>query len=144
MQRFKRILVMVDERHDGTGLLERAAALAKQNQACLTVVDIEPEPAWEDSTGSIPREHVMTLVDQLAMQRAASLEVMVAAIREQGVPVQIKLLQGRPFLAITQEVLRNGHDLLMLLTAVQTAKLFLLAHTSCEWISGKSGLIIRS
>ena len=55
MQRFKNILVAVDEKTENRAVVERAVTLAQRNQARLTVVD---------TVGALPRQATMPLVPE--------------------------------------------------------------------------------
>lgn len=113
MKRFKNILLVADGRIDTKTPLQRAVILARENDALLTVVEV----LWE-----LPRNMQMAITSidiahlkEIAIQeRSKNLETLVAPIRREGVNVNCKVLYGTPFLEIIREVLRNGHDLVIL------------------------------
>lgn len=88
MKRFKNILYVVDAGEACKPTLERAAVLAENNQASLTVVDF---------------------VESVAVP---GLENLIHPYRKR-IEIQTKRLKGTPFLEIIREVLRNGHDLVI-------------------------------
>ena len=54
MQRFKNILVVIDEKTDNRAVVERAVTLAQRNQARLTVVNTAKEPLREARVLDVP------------------------------------------------------------------------------------------
>ena len=88
MKRFKNILYVIDAGEACKPTLERAAVLAENNQASLTVVGF---------------------IESVA---APGLENLIHPYRKR-IEVQTKTLKGTPFLEIIREVLRNGHDLVI-------------------------------
>jgi len=113
MQRFKKILLVIDAKTESRTALERAITLAKRNQALLTVVDVIKElPRYMRPllTSKPPAELQM----QATEKRRCDLERLIAPIRQEEVHVGDKVLCGTPFLEIIREVLRNQHDLVMM------------------------------
>jgi len=111
MQRFKDILCVATPGSIDHVALERAVALADNNRARLTVVEVVNE---------IPRNtkliaHAQSF-DELQAKIAAGhrqgLEKLVAPWRG-NIEIQAKVLIGISFLEIIREVLRNGHDLVV-------------------------------
>lgn len=113
MQRFKNIaLLLTDVDNDGA-VVERAIALATQNQAEMTVyaaLDTESGRPAADLTLD-PVGNVVEWVDGLKRQR---LQDVTAPYQGRGIPVSGQLLTGKPFVTLIQEVQRKGHDLVML------------------------------
>lgn len=113
MQRFKNILLVIDNRAESKATLEHAVDLCHRNQASLTVVDIVED--WS-------REAELWLTsDVLSELRAHELEVrenhlkhLVDPIRQEGIEVRTRVLPGTPFLTIIREVLRNNLDLVIM------------------------------
>jgi len=107
MKRFKDILYVVEAGEACGPALERAVSLAESNQACLTVVDvIERVPTDIDvSEGSDLQTAMMSTHEQ-------RLKALVDPYRTR-IEIQIKVLQGIPFIEIIREVLRNGRDLVI-------------------------------
>lgn len=111
MQRFKDILCVATSGSIDHVALERAVALAENNQARLTVVEIIDE---------LPRNtkliaHAQSLEELQALIAAGhrqGLEKMVASWSRK-IEIQTKVLIGIPFLKIIREVLCNGHDLVI-------------------------------
>lgn len=111
MQRFKNILCVATPGSIDRVALERAVALADNNQARLTVVEVIDE---------IPRNtkliaHAQSLEELQAKIIAGhqqGLEKMVAPWSK-NIEIQIKVLIGIPFLEIIREMLRNDHDLII-------------------------------
>ncbi len=111
MRRFKNILCMVEPGEASKSTLVRAATLAENNQAGLTVVDVVERVI--KSIG-MPEGGPISADLQAAMERAYTqeLETLIDPYRKR-IEIQTKVLIGTPFLEITREVLRNGHDLVI-------------------------------
>ena len=112
MKRFKNILLVAGGEGWERAALKRAVALAKNNSARMSVVDVVEE---------LPREMRMLItsmhladIQRLAVsERLNDLKHLIAPIMNEGVKVSAKVLVGTPFLEIVREVLRNKHDLVM-------------------------------
>ena len=111
MERFKNIIVVATAEAANEAALERAADLANNNQARLTVVEvIEKIPtnlklfhndlSPEILQANIVAEHEKRLAELIAPW-------------SKNIDIQIKVLIGIPFLEIIREVIRNGRDLLV-------------------------------
>ncbi|MGB5398160.1 MAG: universal stress protein [Gammaproteobacteria bacterium] len=111
MKRFKNILSVAEHGEDSLPALERAVALAENNQARLTVIDvIERMSAGIGMSAGGPISADL----QAAMLSAHSktLEDLVEPFRAR-VEISTRVLVGVNFLEIIREVLRNGHDLVL-------------------------------
>jgi len=111
MQRFKKILCVMEHGEASKPALERAVALAENNQAELTVVDVierlpagigmpDGGPISRDLLAAMEREHEARIVSLLEPYR-------------QRLDVKHGVLKGTPFLEVIREVLHNGHDLVV-------------------------------
>jgi len=111
MQRFKDILCVVVPGSGGDTALERAAALAENNQARLTAVmvidKIPPNTKLLDRVLS-PYD----LQEKIVEEHRQQLEGLITPWRKK-VDIQINVLSGIPFLEIIKEVLRNNRDLII-------------------------------
>jgi len=113
MKRFKNILVLSRQGAGDKTTLERAMELAAKNQASLTVVDVIealPKDTRKLATVMSPQD----LQDLAIENRREELRRFVVPVQREGVRVNIDVLVGPPFVQIIREVLRNGHDLLMM------------------------------
>jgi nucleotide-binding universal stress UspA family protein len=100
------ILVDIDALASEHPAFEQAVDLATRCRASLKIVDVlplVPPSARHFVTADLERE----LVDHRASRLAA------VATGVEGVAVTTELLRGRPANAVTQEVLRSAHDLLV-------------------------------
>ncbi len=106
MQRFKNILCVIDAEAEQRWVLERAVALAQNNQARLTVLTVlEPVPAV---AGIVP-----ATVEQALRQRFTDhVTALLQGIGGEMSP-QVKLAFGRGYLEVIHEVLRHGYDLVL-------------------------------
>ncbi|HSC25806.1 MAG TPA: universal stress protein [Vicinamibacterales bacterium] len=102
---FQNILVDVDASAGSHPALDQAIDLARRCGARLKVVDVV----------SVPREARLYLDEAvpsaLVSRRRELLDQLVTAARD--LSVESEILRGRPAIALIQEVLRSGHDLLM-------------------------------
>jgi len=113
VKRFKNILLLADQGTDDYAILRRAAALAKNNRARLTIIDVIEE---------LPRDMRMLIVvitpvelqKRVIQERQKQLERLVAPIRKEGLRVGVNVLIGTPFLEIIRQVLRQKHDLVIM------------------------------
>ena len=111
MQRFKDILCVVTPDAASGTALERAATLADNNQACLTVVEVIDE--IPPNTKLLDR--VLSPEDlqaEMVAEHQKGLQELVVPWNG-NIKIQTKVLIGIPFLVVIREVLRNGHDLVI-------------------------------
>ena len=109
MKRFKNIL-FVHSVGRNEAALSRAIALARDNQANLTLLKVSEQVTDVDLAFSAEtaREIKTAILDDYRQL----LEQFVDPYRDQ-VKIEIRVLEGRHFLTIIHEVLRNGHDLVV-------------------------------
>ena len=99
MQRFKNILVALNDIVGDDDTLSQAAALAKRNDAHLTVVDIIEG---------------MRSADGFIAEKEKHLHRITAAFQQDGIKIKTVVLTGTPFLEIIRQVIRNNYDLVMM------------------------------
>ena len=111
MKRFKNILCVMESEDACQSALERAIALAENNQASVTVATVTERlklsggmPGGE----SVPPD----LQARVSAAQAQWLEALVEPYRER-IEVNTLVLTGTPFLEIIRDVLRNGRDLVI-------------------------------
>jgi len=105
MQPISSILVDVDASAQAQPALERALRIARGCGARLTLVDVMPVPSEARSHYRTDPDHVETRCRRAQLARLAN--------GITGVTVDWQVLLGSPALALIQEVLRSGHDLLV-------------------------------
>ncbi len=113
MRRFKNILLVADGASGHSSAFERAADLAKRNEALLTVIhvlDALPRDI-QILASAVPLDD---LLDVAIEDRKEQLERLVGPIRENGVTVNVGVPCGTPFIEIIREVLREQRDLVMM------------------------------
>ncbi|MCG2634697.1 MAG: universal stress protein [Gammaproteobacteria bacterium] len=111
MQRFKKILCVMEHGEASKPALERAVALAENNQAELTVVDvIERLPAGVGMPDGGPISRNLQAV--MVREHEARIVSLLEPYR-QRFDVKHGVLMGTAFLEIIRMVLRNGHDLVV-------------------------------
>ncbi|MAT16414.1 MAG: universal stress protein, UspA [Planctomyces sp.] len=110
MKRFKNILLIYE---CGRATLDRAAALAKNNRARLTVVQVvrDMPKQWRqmDLGGT-----ALDLQELAVKEYQSRLKEFVAALRQDGIRVSTKVLIGTPFLEVIREVIANKRDLVIM------------------------------
>jgi len=117
MKRFNDILCVVESSETDKPALERAVALAENNQASLTVVEVVERV----TTGiGIPEGGPISADLQGAMvsAREQDLESLVDLYRAR-IGIKTRVLTGTLFLEIVREVLRSGHDLVIKIPETQ-------------------------
>jgi nucleotide-binding universal stress UspA family protein len=111
MKRFKNILFVSKAGAGPETALLRAAELANLNGGRLTIVQMaSPRPDAISSDLGIQMDEFAQDAEQ---EQLGELSRLADASEAMGSRPNTRLLQGDPFLAIIQEVLRNGHDLVM-------------------------------
>jgi universal stress protein E len=111
MKGFKDILCVVDLEKEATHALERAVALAENNQARLTVasmVMVDKSSIKKAQKNSAP----IALKTSIIKRQNQALEHLVQPYRKLA-RIETKVLAGRSVLEIVREVLRNKHDLMI-------------------------------
>ena len=112
MKRFSNILVIVDEGTNYTAALERGVTLARNNQARLTVCAVVDSALSEMQMAVIavtPRE----MLDIAVKEKRDWLDSIVRSLAADEVPLESKVLVGKPFIEIIRQVLRDDHDLVI-------------------------------
>jgi nucleotide-binding universal stress UspA family protein len=110
MKRFRKILVWIDSTDGRETALDQALAVARKSGAALTLTHaLEP-----------PQRLLRTLYPQADELHAAlrrewreRLEALAMPLQHEGLQVDTRLLEGKPFLVLSREVLLGGHDLLI-------------------------------
>ncbi|WP_456413077.1 universal stress protein [Thiolapillus sp.] len=112
MKRFKNILLVCDFHLQQQMAVDRAASLARQNGASLTVLSVVREgPVDMHTAKSMP---VRVLLEQMVADHREKLDALVAPMRRQGIDARPQVVTGIPFLEIIRKVLRDKHDLVIL------------------------------
>ncbi len=119
MKRFKKILVATDTRLEQHAVVEKAAEIALKNQAALTIVDVVPEISWIANKLVSDLAHMRELY---AQEVAAKLDSLAAPLRERGMEVTTKVLTGKTSVEVVRDVLREKHDLLMVVAKGKNSK----------------------
>lgn len=99
MKRFKNILAVFNNIIGDDDTLAQAAALAKRNEARLTVVEVIEDAVWRPS---------------FIAEREKHLHRLTASFQQEGVTLGSAVLKGTPFLEIIRQVLRENHDLVVM------------------------------
>lgn len=111
MKRFNSILLVLDPAKPCASLVERAVAVAENNQANLKIVAVVPQFVL---AAGLPMDGPVTmdLQARLVTDQTDKLEALAAPFRGR-LPIGTKVLTGTPFLEVVREVLRGAHDLVI-------------------------------
>lgn len=110
MKRFKNILFFADGGTEPSRALERAVALARVNNARLTVFDVVGE---YESAGRIQSGFGSDLTEILSARRQQLLERMVEPFNEPDAIIYTRVLTGTPFIEVIRSVLSHRYDLVI-------------------------------
>ena len=99
MKRFNNILVVFNEVVGNDDTLTQATALAKRNNARLTVVEVISD---------------LGLPLSVIAEKEKLLHRLTESTRQDGITLDTVVLRGTPFLEIIRQVLREKHDLVMM------------------------------
>lgn len=111
MKRFKNILYVFEPSVDQDASVARAIAVARNNQARLTLLAVLPEQVTGigfSSAGDREREVESVRMAQQRQQMEALL-----APHQESLETAFDIRRGTPFLEVIRAVLRDGHDLVM-------------------------------
>ncbi|MGC6442080.1 MAG: universal stress protein [Rubripirellula sp.] len=110
MNEFKNILVATDTRLTDHPIVRESAEIARKNSGKLTIIDVAPDFPWTVKLTMHDHQH---LHDLLVQEKSEALEKLAAPLRESGLEVSTKVLEGKSSVEIIREVIRGGHDLVM-------------------------------
>lgn len=110
MKRFKNILYYAEGEERPSPALLRAVALAKRNQAQLTLMDVMENPSRSSLKGWLVDVDVKGLI---AEQRQEQLTALAKPFADTGLSIRTEVRFGNPFMEIIRTVLRAGHDLII-------------------------------
>lgn len=110
MKRFKNILYFADEATEPCSALERAVALARTNNARLTVFDVISE---QDSRGVAKRHFEVDLDQILREDREAELDDMVSSYSDSDIVIHRRVVSGISFIEVIRAVHNNQYDLVI-------------------------------
>ena len=111
MKRFKSILYVSEGSTEQDSAFARAASLAENNQADLTVIEVLPPV--HPGLGLAPGAPALSEIqDAMIGERRAALEPLVAPYRSQR-DIRVEVVTGKSFLEVIRTVLRDDHDLVV-------------------------------
>ena len=110
MLSFQNILVHYDARAENHPALDYAVELALANQSRLTIVEMIPDFSWptRQFVGGYER-----VIENITHAKQHHVDEIAAPLREKGIDVNARVLDGKTSVAIIREVLRNSHDLVI-------------------------------
>lgn len=113
MKRFKQILLVFDPQHTTKPTVDRARSLARSNGARITLLSVVPQPPADQLlvAGGPPREQIAA---ELAAERLEQCRAMAEYVGATGIEATARVAVGTAFIEIIREVLRGGHELVML------------------------------
>ncbi|MDZ7840479.1 MAG: universal stress protein [Gammaproteobacteria bacterium] len=107
MKRFENILYVSEQGVDEKAAVERAVALARNNQARLTIMHASGEPRLGPLSEKHTRQEVESLLRERELERLESL----AAPYRAHTDIHLTVRFGIPFIEVVRDVIRNGRDL---------------------------------
>ena len=111
MRRFKNILLVCSPAPNNRTSVDRAALLARQNGARLTVVDVLE--GFQEALPLMPAVSPQDLSARIISDAREELKRFVLPSLHGEVHLTVDVLTGTPFLEIVRRVLRDEHDLLI-------------------------------
>jgi len=111
MHRFKNILLVCSPVPKNRTCVDRAALLAKQNRARLTVVDVME--GLPEALPLMPAVSPQDLCERLISEAREELKRFVLPSLHGEVHLTIDVMTGTPFIEIVRRVLRDEHDLVI-------------------------------
>lgn len=113
MQRFKNILFFSNSALQQDDAIRRAGALAKQNNARLTILSVIKKLPNELHVAMAGTEF-KELQQQVVHDNQTQVEELANVLIHEGVDAQAKAVVGTAFVEVIREVLREQHDLVVL------------------------------
>ena len=110
MQRFKNILLVLNPDIDEKSALDKAASLARQNGAQLTLFSVLKEPSGLQGYSESVVQHQL---ESATTDRREWLRGLTIPLHDNGINMVIKVVMGISFLEIIRQVLREQHDLVI-------------------------------
>ena len=110
MKRFKNVLFFADGSDVESLAFDRAVALARSNEARLTVIDVIEPVA---TPAEVVERFSVELDDLLRQRRLGQLEAIVAGTGDAGVDVRVMVLIGVGFIEVIRAVLSDDYDLVI-------------------------------
>ena len=112
MPQFTNVLVMLDNPSRSSTVLPRAVDIVRRHGGTLTIAHAF-EGYAHDAMGTSTELDAAELEQREYEARLAMLEHLALEPRAAGLDVRTRVMIGSPFLEVTREVLRQGHDLVM-------------------------------
>ncbi len=109
---FRDILAYAPESDEGFVAVEQAAALARESGGKIRVMRVL-EPGSRLLRWSRRARDGQNLRDLLAEAELEQLEARVAPLRSEGIPIDVQVRWGTPWMELVYAVLRDGHDLVV-------------------------------
>ena len=110
MLKFKNIVVHYDSFLDTHPGLDYAVELAEANHGRIKIVEMIPDFPWatRQFLGGYER-----MLENITQTKTRGLQEAAERLRERGIDVTTKLLDGRTSVALIREVLEDDHDLVI-------------------------------
>ncbi|MDX1763116.1 MAG: universal stress protein [bacterium] len=112
MERFRKILLFVNDPSADQETLDRAVALARNSGADLTLLGVVPKIPGELQQW-VTATRLSRIQKATGQARVEEINELAAPLRNAGLPIRTTVVTGTAFIQIVREVMRGGHDLLM-------------------------------
>ena len=115
MQRFKNILIVVNDDGVSDVVLSRGKWLAQANGAKLTLLTVKETSrnSLDRLLATLPGKRGSDLGDRVDTVLQEEMEAIAAKLADDGAQVDCVLAKGVDFIEIIRQVLANGHDLVL-------------------------------
>ncbi len=115
MQRFRNILVVVEEESHHAAAVERAIWLARANEARLTFLDVAGSEEGELSRlfSMLPGARADVMGEEVMGFHRERVQALAAQAEGEGLQATAEVVTGTAFLAIIRYAMRQGHDLIL-------------------------------
>lgn len=115
MQRFKNILVVTTPDSAPEALIARARWLSETNGAALTVIDVVDSVGGDFSRllSALPGGRAREVATQVIEFRRNQLEQFAQPLRDAGLDVSTKLIEGVAFIETIRHAMSHGNDLVL-------------------------------
>ncbi len=110
MLKFNNIVVHYDSLAETHAGLDYAAELAKNNGGRLKIVEMLPNFPWATRQFLSGYER---MIESISQTKTRELEAVADTLRERGIDVTTKVLDGQTSVAMIREVLKDEHDLVI-------------------------------
>jgi len=112
VEQFRKILIFMNEPSQDQAALEAGGAVAQKSGADVTVLSVLPKIP-RDMQQWVTAMRLSQIQEAALQERLKELNNFIAPLKESGLAITARVVMGNPFLQAVREVMRGGHDLLV-------------------------------